>query len=139
MQRRFHCIECCIGIRSTLRVHSTPGGLDGRPLIDSGLNEVLVTAMGRLEPLETDRSWRSRTTVREIGSVVLYRSLYRKALGRARNHRIHTIQRKQLYSVYTIQRIQYTTLYTLPLMSQVCHFHNVSMSRRTPRPQSDYR
>ena len=51
-------------------MHSTPGGLNGRQLIDSGLNKVLGTAMGRLEPFgttaETDGSWRSRTTVREI-------------------------------------------------------------------------
>ena len=29
------------------------GGLDGRPSIDSGLNEVLMAAMGRLEPFGT--------------------------------------------------------------------------------------
>ena len=77
------------------------------------------------------QEWHSRCkVVVKLSRSALYSSLYRKALGRALNRRIHTIlrtllvparlrriQRIQLYSVYTIQRIQYTTLYTLPLLT----------------------
>ena len=40
-------VERCIGVGSALRVHGTPGGLDGLQLIGSCLNKALGTGVGR--------------------------------------------------------------------------------------------
>ena len=106
------------GVKSTLRVHSTPGGLDGRQWIDSGLNKVLGTAMGHLEPfetsadrLQTDRGWRSCTTVREtdpsccIEACIENRSIERE-IALYRLYSTHSLSRPgcTLYSVYSYTR-----------------------------------